>query len=243
MPSDAIKRSEEFASLQDQLVLYPGATVRLDVRISAGAGKVSESAVRAAFESKLKERGIQVDSSASLTLLVTTKQGTTGTTIEVTKSRFPFGGGFGGFRGFRRKPTPGAKTFSQKQLTCVLTLMEGQKVLWTRSATVAMRSYGSVKGETAEQDLTKEMNKGFAGMMSSGSALDRYMSTFVFKDLNILLENRRSVITEKGEGEYVKPDPSKKPTRPRRTGAPGFRRNPFSPFGGRRPSFPRSPFR
>ena len=242
MPSDAIRRGEEFATLQDQLVLYPGATVRLDVRITAGAGRISESAVRSAFESKLKERGIQIDSAASVTLIVTTKQGTTGTTIEVTKSRFPFGGGFDPF-GYRRKPTPGAKTFSQKQMTCVLTLMEGQKVLWTRSAVVAMRSYGAVKKETAEQDLTKEMNDGFSGMMTSGSALDRYLSTFVFKDQNILLENRRSVITDKGESEYIKPDPSKKPTRPTRPGRPGFRRSPFSPFGGRRPNFPRSPFR
>ena len=237
MPSDRVKRGEAFIKLQDQLVLYPGSSVRLDVRLTVGAQKVSSSQVATAMAAKLKERGIEVSDAAPITLSVTSKQGTTGTTIEVSKSRFPsFGFNFG-----RRRPTPGAKTFQQQKMVCVMQLTDSSnKVVWKREATVAMRSYGSVKKESAQSDLTKEMQSSFAQMVSSGSVLDRYMSTFVFKDPEVLIGERRSVITDKGETEYVKPDPNKR--QPNRTGT----RSPFN-RSPRRPSFRpprfRSPFR
>jgi len=184
-PSVGARQKTEFTTLEEQLVLGPGMSVRLNVQLGGDLRQKAEQAVTDA----LQAQGIKVDPAAKLQFVVTTRQGTTGTQIGVTKSRSPFGR-------FHGRPET---TFAQQQISCQMAIKDAAgKDLWSYERKVAMRSYGMVKTENAQSELNQEMRQSFDGMMSSGSFIRDGLPTYIFGDLSEILAGA-STLTFRGE--------------------------------------------
>jgi len=184
-PSIGARQKTEFKTLEKQLVLGPGMSVRLNIQLGGDLRQKAEQAVTDA----LKAQGIKVDPGAKLQFVVTTRQGTTGTQIGVTKSRSPFG---------RARGRP-ESTFAQQQISCQMAIKDAAgKDLWSYERRVSMRSYGMVRTENAQSELNQEMQQSFDGMMSSGSFIRDGLPTYIFGDLSEIMAGA-STLTFRGE--------------------------------------------
>ena len=131
-PSVRARQKTEFTTLERQLVLGPGMSVRLNIQLGGDLRQKAEQTVTDALQS----RGIKVDPGAKLQFVVTTRQGTTGTELGVTKSFSPFA---------RTRGQP-ETTFAQQQISCQMAIKDASgKDLWSYERRVAMRSSGMVR--------------------------------------------------------------------------------------------------
>jgi hypothetical protein len=194
-PSESARLKADFVTLEKQLVLGPGMSVRLEVQLSSvGSGDLAGTVQRVVTET-LQNRGIKVDSSAPLALRITSQSGTTGSEIGVSSSRLPFA-----------NPD---QVFAQQRLSCVMSLRDSSgKERWSHQQSVDMRSFGGVQAGEAQSQLAKEMQDNFTRMLSSGQFLDSGLPTFVFGKVEEIVAGE-SQLTFGGEGP---PPPPPKPT-------------------------------
>ncbi len=206
MPGASAKLKIDFVTLEEQLVLGPGMSVRLDVQLAVPGVANSRDALQSILAETLQNRGLKVDAAAPLTLLVSSRSGTTGSQIGVSRShsRFP--------TPFPRRGGSVEQSFAQQRLTCVMTLKDSTgRERWSYERSVDMRSYGYVESENAQGELAKEMQNSFANMLSSGKFLDDALPTYVFGKLDEIVGGQ-SQLTFGGEGP---PPPPPKGTVPR----------------------------
>jgi hypothetical protein len=194
VPGASARLKIDFVTLEKQLLLGPGMSVRVDAQLSAGGAANLRETVSRVVGEMLQNRGIEVDPQAPLTLLISSRSGTTGEQIGVSKSFSPFA-----------RPD---QVFSQQRLTCSISLRDsGGKERWSHERSVDMRSFGRVQSENAQGELAKEMQNSFTGMLSSGRFVEDSLPTYVFGNLDEILAGE-SQLTFAGEG----PPPPRGPT-------------------------------
>jgi hypothetical protein len=185
-PSPAVIRKSAGASLEKNLLLYPGRSVRLHIDLSALSLNHLQATVEKAVKESLEARGILVDASAPLMLSVVVGAGSTGDQIDVvsgSRSRFPW------HRGTERVE----QTLDQKIMTCRIALSDTSGVRWTQDNSVAMRSWGTV-GQNAQAQLEKEMYDQFMSMLESGKAATSGVPTYIFYPLEESLPGESQLI-------------------------------------------------
>ena len=198
-PSASVLRKAEAVQLENQLVLYPGMSVRLLVDLTGVNMQNMEATVRTALQESLENRGIVVSDAAPLTLSVLTGERATGDTIGVSSGpQFGFG-----YSPFFRSSEP-QQTISKQQLVCRFALSDASgKVRWFRDRSVTMRSGGFVQQGNAEEQLRKEMHAGFTTMLASTSGGSAGMPTYVFASLNEILGGESQLVFN-GEAPLVR---------------------------------------
>ncbi|HEX5106476.1 MAG TPA: hypothetical protein VFV87_21805, partial [Pirellulaceae bacterium] len=90
-PSQSVKNKSDLVSLEQQLVLFPGKSVRLHIDLNGvGMGELTPSVTKAVQQS-LEARGFIVDPSAPLVFSMVAAQRSTGESVGVYESSSPFG--------------------------------------------------------------------------------------------------------------------------------------------------------
>ncbi len=199
IPGAGITGASEFNSLEEQLALYPGMRVGVQVQLSSALQTLTADQIRKGISDRLVALGYAIDQqNPQISLTLTTTRGSTGEQLSQGSSS-PFGRfGFGG------RPT-GGSTFNQEKVTCKLTLTDpARKVVWERSQVVTMRGVGTVRSGNAQGDLRAEMLRSVEGLLANGNIVDVAMPRYVFHDLVMALSGE-SDLTLKGEGPRISP--------------------------------------
>ena len=199
-PSAAVVKNSEGISLESQLVLYPGMSVRLIVDLTGVNMQHAEASVTKALRESLENRGIIVSDSASMTLSVLTGERSTGDVIGVSSaSRY-------GYSPFFRRSSEPDQVLSKQQLVCRFALTDGTgRVRWFRDRTVTMRSSGFVEAGNAEEQLRKEMYNGFTNVLASTASGSSGLPTYFFSGLSEMIGGESQLIFG-GERPIVRMD-------------------------------------
>lgn len=185
-PSPAVLRKSSGASLEKNLLLYPGRSVRLHVDLSALSLNHLQPTVEKAVKESLEARGILVDASAPLMLSIVVGAGSTGDVIGVVSSD---GSRFPRYRGNERLE----QVLDKKVMTCRIALSDASGLRWKQDNSVVMRSWGSV-GDNAQAELEKEMHDQFMSMLESGRAATSGVPTYIFFPLEETLPGESKLI-------------------------------------------------
>jgi hypothetical protein len=183
-PSQAVKNKTDVVSLEQQLVLYPGLSVRLHVDLNAvGMGELTPSVTKAVQQS-LEARGFIIDPGAPLTFSMVAGQRSTGESVGVYEERSPFG--FRSPFGPSGNPT---ETVDIQEMVCRMAVSNASgKVLWHQDRGNRMRSWGSVtKDGSASQQLRDEMVNGFKNLLASSGSATEAVPRYIFADLDTIL--------------------------------------------------------
>jgi hypothetical protein len=183
-PSQSVANKCSLISLEQQLVLYPGKSVRLHVDLNAvGMGELTPSVAKAVQQS-LEARGFIVDPGAPLVFSMVAGQRSTGESVGVYEDHSPFG--HSPFWGPRGNPT---ETVDIQEMVCRMSVSNAAgKVLWHQDRASRMRSWGSVNREgSASQQLREEMVNGFKGLLASSGAATEAVPRYIFADLSTIL--------------------------------------------------------
>ena len=200
--------------MEDQLVLYPGMDLQLNVQL----GQQSQPVYKALL-SQMEERGIAINPNAQTRLTVTSQRGTTGEKIGVVKGRRT------GLNPFRRPTGP---LFDQQKIDVIMRLTDASGNLqWEAKRSVAMRSFGALhtKPQNAQAELSRELSENYDRFIRSGDFAKQSLPTYVFRSLEEILAGR-SMLKYDGLDPYTPP----------KTRAPGQNFRPGRGFG---PPFPR----
>jgi hypothetical protein len=181
-PSSLVRKKAEKVALEDQLVLFPGLSVRVHVDLSAVGLSDLTSSVEKSLAEGLEYRGLTVDAAAPLVFSLVAGERSTGKQIGVWARTSPFSGPFF---------NPGAQpkeTIDQRELVCRMAVSDvAGKVLWYKDRSVRMRVGGQVKADTAGQQLRDEMANSFRALLeTTGSATDS-VPRYIFADLKTIL--------------------------------------------------------
>jgi hypothetical protein len=177
-------------SLESQLILYPGMSVRLIVDLTGVNMQHAEAAVTKALTESLENRGLIVSDSASMTLSILTGERATGSAIGVgSASRY-------GYSPFFRRAAQPDQILSQQQLVCRFALTDGTgRVRWFRDRTVTMRSSGFVAAAgSAEDQLRKEMYSGFTTVLASTATGASGLPTYFFSSLSEMIGGESQLV-------------------------------------------------
>jgi hypothetical protein len=184
-PSQSVANKCSLVSLEQQLVLYPGMSVRLHVDLNGvGMGELTPSVAKAVQQS-LEARGFIVDPGAPLVFSMVAGQRSTGESVGVYEDSSPFGF-HSRFWGPRGNPT---ETVDIQEMVCRMSVSNASgKVLWHQDRASRMRSWGSVNREgSASQQLRDEMVNGFKGLLASSGAATEAVPRYIFADLGTIL--------------------------------------------------------
>ena len=185
-PSPAVIRKSSDASLEKNLLLYPGRSVRLHVDLSALSLTHMQPTVEKAVNQSLAARGILVDASSPLLFSVVVGAGNTGDQIGVVSG----GGRFPWQRGNERVE----QVINEKIMTCRIALSDASGVRWKQDNSVKMRSWGAVRTNDAQGELEKEMYDSFMTMLESGAAATSGVPTYIFYPLEESLPGESQLI-------------------------------------------------
>ena len=184
-PSQSVSNKCSLVSLEQQLVLYPGMSVRLHIDLNGvGMGELTPSVAKAVQQS-LEARGFIVDPGAPLVFSMVAAQRSTGESVGVYEDSSPFGF-HSPFWGPRGNPT---ETVDIQEMVCRMSVSNASgKVLWFQDRASRMRSWGSVNREgSASQQLREEMVNGFKGLLASSGAATEAVPRYIFANLDTIL--------------------------------------------------------
>lgn len=181
-PSANVLEKSANESLERQLVLYPGLSVRVMVDLSAAGMEELLPTIEKAVAQGLESRGLKVDPAAPLTFSVVAAQRSTGEEIAVYSGRSPFHSPF-----FRSYDQP-KETVAQEEMVCRLAVSDSTgKVLWFMDRAARMRDFGSVRSDNAGQELRDEMVKRFESVLAGSGSATQSLPRYIFADLNTIL--------------------------------------------------------
>lgn len=222
MPSQKVIAGAGDVQLGEQLLLFPGGAVKLDVDLSGVGLQAHHSAAQKAIEESLAQRGIAIQPTGVPMTLRAGEQAT-GAKLGVSKSTDPFGG-----RGLPRLNQTPDQVIDQKVLQSHFAILDSSgRTAWSQTISVPMRSWGSVKEGDAQSILRQEMYDNFTSMLSA-KRVSLGIPTFIFKPLSQIIA---------GESEFYsggERDPKAREKTPQGTPPTGQPNQPFSsnPFGG-----------
>jgi WD40 repeat protein len=220
MPSQRVAASAATVQLDDQLLLFPGGAVKLDIDLSGVGLQTHHAAAQKAIEESLEQRGIGVQPSGVPMTLRAGEQAT-GAKLGVSKSTNPFGAP--ALPRFNQTPD---QVIDQKVLHSHFTILDSSgRPAWTQTISVPMRSWGSIKEGNAQAILRQEMYDSFTSMLSA-KRVSLGIPTFIFKPLTQIVA---------GESEFYaggERDPKVR-EKPQEAAPAGQPNQPFSsnPFG------------
>jgi len=181
-PSNSVLQKSQGKLLENQLVLYPGMSVRVAVDLSAAGVSELTPTVEKAVAQGLEARGLKIDPAAPLVFSVVAAQRSTGQEINVYQGRSPFG-----YSPFYGGGQP-SQTISQEELAVRLSVSDaGGKVLWHMDRAARMRSFGSIRTDNAGDELRNEMVKQFESVLAGAGSATQSMPMYIFADLETIL--------------------------------------------------------
>jgi hypothetical protein len=181
-PSASVRLKSQGKSLEQQLVLYPGMSVRVAVDLSAAGMSDLAPAVEKAVSQGLESRGLKIDPTAALVFSVVAAQRSTGEQINVYSGRSPFG-----YSPFSSPGQP-SQTVSQEELAVRLSVSDSTgKVLWHMDKSARMRAFGSVRTGDAGQQLRDEMARQFETVLAGAGSATQSLPRYMFADLDKIL--------------------------------------------------------
>ena len=181
-PSNSVLNKSQGKSLEKQLVLYPGMSVRVAVDLSAAGMSDLTPTVAKAVAQGLEARGLVIDPAAPLVFSVVAAQRATGEQIQVYSGSSPFG-----YNPFFNPGQP-SQTISQEELAVRLSVSDaGGKVLWHMDRSARMRAFGSVRSGDAGTQLRDEMVKQFESVLAGSGSATQSLPRYIFGDLDSIL--------------------------------------------------------
>jgi hypothetical protein len=220
MPSQRVISGAANVDLADQLLLFPGGAVKLDIDLSAVGLQAHHASAQKAIEESLAHRGIGIRSDG-IPMTLRAGEQATGAKLGVSKSTNPFGAP--ALPRFNQTPD---QVIDQKVLHSHFAILDSSgHPAWTQTISVPMRSWGSIKEGDAQSILRQEMYDSFT-LMLSAKRVSLGIPTFIFKPLTQIVV---------GESEFYpggERDPKSR-EKPQEAAPVGQPNQPFSsnPFG------------
>jgi hypothetical protein len=223
MPSQRVLSAAAKVELADQLLLYPGGAVKLDIDLSAVGLQAHHASAQKAIEESLAQRGIGIRSDG-IPMTLRAGEHSTGAKLGVSKSTNPFGAP--ALPRFNQTPD---QIIDQKVLQSHFAILDSSgRPAWTQTISVPMRSWGSIKEGDAQSILRQEMYDSFTSMLSA-KRVSLGIPTFTFRPLTQIVA---------GESEFYPggerdPKVREKPQDAAPAGQPNqpFSSNPFGAAG------------
>ncbi len=222
-PSAAVESRTAAVSIERQLVVYPGMSVRVMVDLNATGMSQYQKDVERNIVEGLTQRGLRVDPNAEMLFTFVTGQRSTGTTIGFYKNTNPYGFGFPG--SMFNEPR-GEMTGSTEQMQMMYRIAfsdRSGRVLWHLDQASTMRESGKITADNAAATLQAEMVNHFDAMIRGSGGAMRSVPRYVFRDFHECVAGQSRL---KLGGEIIEPvmkpaPPQGQPAAPNPTIQPG----------------------